>query len=441
MYLKPSKKYRTQRRARVISFKTILFWIFAIAIIVVGIGIYENRDRFIPIIDRALNTVVDNAGDVIATSRAPEPTATQDPSNDLLRANDAWIQGSIQEATSLYERIAPATPNELVVFYRLTLGYINQGKFEEALSSAEKGITANPFHPDMWAMRAMALNRLGKSPQAIASASRALELVPNTLIEQDESWKASRARALAFLAEAYLNIEQGERANSTIEEALDLNPDSYEALQIRGRIQQEVYYDFEAALEDFRAANELAPTMIYVAIWLARMERDGFQDYETALALYQDILDRNPGNTQVLFDVADYYLRVEGNLEESMSYLSRCVEADPNVAACHYLMGRVQYRREQMADALISFQTAYDFVSDNGYYAYWLGTTYLALGQCQQAIPYLTQSEDTARNDGDTTLLDSASFTLNEAQVACGIRSAPATPTPTAPPEDENSDG
>ncbi len=432
MYLRPTKKYTNRRRVSIISWRTIFFWIFAIAIIVVGIGIYENRGMFIPIIDNAINTVVDNTSNTIATSRAPAPTATQDPSNDLLRANDAWVLGSLQEATSLYAQIAPATPNDTTVFYRLTLGYINQGRFEEALLASENGITANPFHPDMWAMRAMALNRLGRSSQAIASASRALELVPISLIDQDPSWATTRARALAFLAESYLNIKQGERADTTIEEALDLNPDSYEALQVRGRINQEVYYDFDAALEDFRAANELAPTMIYVAIWLARLERDFFQDYETSLQLYQDILDRNPGNTQVLFDVADYYWRVQGNPEEAMSYLSRCIESDPNVAACHYLMGRVQYRREQIADSLISFQTAYDFIPDNGYYNYWLGEAYLALGQCQQALPYFETSNTIARDTDDSTLLDSASFKLNEAQVACGIRVAPATPTPEA---------
>lgn len=440
MYLRQNKRYRGRRRASVISLRTILFWIFAIAIIIVGIGVYENRQMFIPMVDRALNSVVDTAGDAIATSRAPDPTPTQDPTNDLMRANDAWVRGAIQEATVLYARIAPATPNDISVYYRLTLGYINQGKFDEALLAAEDGITANPFHPDMWAMRAMALNRLGRSSQAIASASRALELVPTSLVDQDPTWESSRARALAFLAESYLNVGQNERAKSTIAQAIDLNPDSYEALQIRGRVNQEVDYNFEAALEDFRAANEIAPTMIYVAIWLARLERDRFQDYDTALGLYQNILDRNPGNTQVLFDVADYYWRVQGNPEEAMSYLTRCIESDPNVAACHYLMGRVQYRREQMADALISFQTAYDFINNNGYYAYWLGTTYLALGQCQQAIPYLTQSETIARNNSDSVLLDSASFTLNEAQVACGIRVV-VTPTPTPEGESENTDG
>ncbi len=440
MYLRQNKRYRGRRRANVISFRTILFWIVALAIIIVGIGIYENRQMFIPIVDRALNSVMDTASDVIATSRAPEPTPTQDPTNDLMRANDAWMRGAIQEATTLYARIAPATPNDITVYYRLTLGYINQGKFEDALRAAEDGITANPFHPDMWAMRAMALNRLGRSSQAIASASRALELVPSTLVDQDPTWASSRARALAFLAESYLNVGQNERAKSTIAQAIDLNPDSYEALQIRGRVNQEVDYNFEAALEDFRAAHELAPTMIYIAIWLARLERDRFQDYDTALELYQNILDRNPGNTQVLFDVADYYWRVQGNPEEAMSYLTRCIESDPNVAACHYLMGRVQYRREQMADALISFQTAYDFINTNGYYAYWLGATHLALGQCQQAIPYLTQSETIARNNNDSVLLDSASFTLNEAQVACGIRVV-VTPTPTPEGETENTDG
>jgi len=435
MYLRQSKKYRNQRRASIISFRTILFWIVAIALIVVGIGIYENRNQLIPMVDRAINSVVDNTSNTIATSRAPVPTATQDPSNDLMRANDSWMRGAIQEATSLYERIAPAAPNDILVYYRLTLGYVNQGKFEDALASAENGITANPFHPDMWAMRAMALNRLGRSSQAIASASRALELVPLTLVDTDPSWATTRARALAFLAEAYLNLGQGERADSTIATALDLNPDSYEALQVSGRINQEVYYNFDDALEDFRAANELAPTMIYVAIWLARLERDRFQDYDTALTLYQGILDRNPGNTQVLFDVADYYWRVQGNPEEAMSYLSRCIESDPNVAACHYLMGRVQYRREQMTDALISFQTAYEFSTTNGYYNYWLGSAHLALGQCQQALPYLESSSDIARTSNDSVLLDSAGFTLNEAQVACGIRVAP---TPTLTPEGEN---
>ena len=157
MYLRQSKKYRNQRRASIISFRTILFWIVAIALIVVGIGIYENRNQLIPMVDRAINSVVDNTSNTIATSRAPVPTATQDPSNDLMRANDSWMRGAIQEATSLYERIAPAAPNDILVYYRLTLGYVNQGKFEDALASAENGITANPFHPDMWAMRAMAL--------------------------------------------------------------------------------------------------------------------------------------------------------------------------------------------------------------------------------------------------------------------------------------------
>lgn len=436
MYLRQSKRYRGRRHASIISFKKILFWIVAIAIIVIGIGIYENREMFIPLVDKAFNSMVDTAGNVIATSRAPEPTPTQDPTNDLIRANDAWMRGAIQEATTLYARIASATPNDITVYYRLALGYINQGKFEDALLAAENGITANPFHPDMWAMRAMALNRLGRASQAIASASRALELVPMTLVDQDPIWKNSRARALAFLAEAYLNIGQNDRAKSTIVQAIELNPDSYEALQVRGRIRQEVDYNFSAALDDFRAAHELAPTMIYVAIWLARLERDRFQNYDVALRLYQNILDRNPGNTQVLFDVADYYWRVQGNPQEAMSYLNRCIESDPNVAACHYLMGRVQYRREQMADALISFQTAYNFINTNGYYAYWLGATHLALGQCQQAIPYLTQSETIARNNNDNILLDSASYTLNEAQVACGIRVV-ATPTSTGENRDE----
>lgn len=423
MYIQTPKRYARKggrRRHNLISWRKLLFWITMPLLIFVMIGIYENRERWIPDINRAVEGVIDQAGQSIATANAPVPTATADPTNDLRRANEAWRRGAIQEAVLLYERASASTPNNIEVHFFLTLGLIMQGRFDEAAQAAERAITASPFSPDAWSIRSMALNRLGRNEEAAASALRALELVPSEDVTDNSALARSRARAQAFLAEAFLNLGQGQRASTLVEQALETYPDSFEAYQIRGRINQEVNADIEAALADYRTAYDLAPNLVYLGIWVARLERV-VGNPQAALELFQDMSELNPGNTQLLLELGDYYRLVDGNYSEALGYLNRCVEADPQNANCHYQAGRVQYLLEEFLAARESFQRAIDLDPEYGYPYYWYADASYRLGQCAAAIPYIQTGQRIADETKDTILIDS----IEAIAVTCGLIAAP----------------
>lgn len=422
MYIQTPKRYarRGQRRHNLISWRKLLFWLLMPLLIFVFVGIYENRERWIPQISRAVEGVVDQAGQTIATANAPPPTSTPDPTNDLQRANEAWRRGAIQEAVTLLQRAVVSTPNDIGVHYLLSLGLIMQGRFNEALQAAENAVTANPFSPDGWAIRSMALNRLGRNTDAAASALRALELVPPEDAQGSSAMARSRARAQAFLAEAFLNLGQGQRALTLAEQALETYPDSFEAYQVRGRIKQEVNADIEGALTDYRTAYDLAPNLIYLGIWVARLERV-VGNTQTALDLFQDMAELNPGNTQLLLELGDYYRLVEGNYSEALGYLNRCIESDPENAPCHYQLGRVQMLLEEVLAARESFQRAIDLNPANGYPYYWYAEASRLLGQCPAALPYIQTGQQIAAETDDAVLVES----MDAIAVECGLIAAP----------------
>ncbi len=438
MYVKTPRRYSGRgRKHNLISCRRIAIWVMVPVLLFLFIGIYENRQLFIPQISDAMETVVGDAGERLNEINAPAPTPTRDPTNDLQRAEDSWRRGSIEDAVNIYSRAIDSVPNDLNVHYRYTLGLIMQGKLNDAVEAAENAVTADPFSADAWAIRSMALNRVGRNGEAIASAQRALEIATRAAAETDEALAMSRARAQAFLAEAYLNVGQGERARTTVDLALESYPDSFEAYQIRGRVQQEVIFDPAAALNDYRTAYEIAPNMIYLAIWVARME----QNSQTAVDIYQDIIDQNPTNAQVLFALGDYYLRVEGNPTEAASYMNRCVEAVPDNAECHYLLGRAYFADEQFLSAQESLQMAIDLnaTARNGAYYWWYANTSRALGQCPQALIYLQNGYQIAQEANNTSLMGDFDFLFGE----CGRPGvSPATEPETEPEtEDEFSGG
>ncbi|MFW5748355.1 MAG: tetratricopeptide repeat protein [Chloroflexota bacterium] len=444
MYLKTPKRYRIggRRRQPIISARRLLLWALLIGLIVVGIGIYENSDMLRPEVETAINNVVGDVGEQIERVRATPLPPTPDPTNDLNLANNAWMRGAMSDVIRHYTAAMPAQPNDLQLHYRLTMALINQGQIEEAALAAQRAITASPYSADAWAIQAMALNRQNRSNEAIASALRALELVPEELVAAAPEYAPTRARALAFLAEAYLETNQSERAATTIEQALTTYPDSFEALQVSGRINAEVRFDFIAAREDYEAAYDLEPNMPYLGIWLARTESLRFQNYDRAIALYLDVLENNPDNPTALYDLGSYYLRTEGNPDEALTYYNRCVENSPDNADCHWMRGRTLLNQEAALyspdEALSALQRAYELDNQNGYYIYWLAQAHMALGQCDRALPLMENGSRIGQQEEDENLVTSFEAVLPDARRSCGVVVSTATPPPDAEGDTES---
>lgn len=398
MYLRTPKRYMRGQKRSIISFRWLWLWILAPVVVVIGVFLYNNRDIFAPQIGRVIGGVVSEAQNSMATAMAPTPLPTENPALRLDSANTAWERGAIEEAVTAYQGLLDAVPNDVNTHYRVTLGLVMSGQLEEALEAAERTVTANPYSPDAWAIRAMVLDWNGRVGEAVASGLRALELAGQDNPE-------SEARALAFLAEAYYDAEQYDRALSTVDRAIEVNPDSFEAYRVRAMIIQGVQFDNETALENLQIAYDIAPNLPYIAIELALVNR-ALGNTEDAISTLTSLIELNPRNTNALYSLGQVYLGDVGDPNQALNQLSRCVEIDPQNIDCYYLLGRAQQRLEQFESAAISFETSINLGTTNPRHYWWAGYAQVTSGKgCPAAASYLQKGYEMALAGTDTQLI------------------------------------
>lgn len=403
MYLKTPKRYRRgySNRRSPLSLRWLWLWILTPLVVYGGIQIYSNLDTIAPPIHQALYNLANSAQSQLATSQAPPPTPTDDPTEALTNADANWSQGRIEAALSDYRHILDARPNDVQTYYRYTLGLTMEGRLTEALDAAERTVTANPFSSDAWALRGMVLDWNNKPGEAAASALRALELDPNN------------ARALAFLAEAYYDLGDSDQAVSTVDRALELDPQSFEALRVRGLLDWEVDYDYLKAKENFSAAYDIAPNMTYLAIDLARINA-ALQEYEEAIDILRQVVDINPQNTKALYYLGNYYNAGIGNYAQAAEYLNRCVEVDGRNILCYYLLGRVQINLEQYTSAADSLKRVVDLGTTDPRHFLWAGRAQIFNGSCVAAIPYLQRGYELVTEDTSTDVVEALQGDLSD---------------------------
>lgn len=426
MYLRTPKRYRQGQKRSLISFRWLWLWILTPLIVVAGIQLYNNRESVSPQVEQVVMNLINSAQSGVATAMAPTPLPTQDPAQRIASAQDAWARGAIDEAVEILGGLLDAVPNDVNIHYLYTFGLAMSGKLPQALDAAERTVTANPYSPDAWAIRAMVLSWSGRSGEAIASALQA-----SALAGDDEA--PSQARAQAFLAEAYFDAGQYDRALSTVERALEMNPDSFEAYRVRSQIMQDYQFDFETALEDSQEAYNLAPNLPYLAIDLAVLNlREGETD--AALETLREVVDLNPQNTRALWWMGTIYLNTVGDPNQASDYLTRCVEIAPDNINCHYTLGRAQIRLEQNTLAAESFETTIRLNTTDPRHYWWAARAQVLTVGCPAAVSYLQTGYLMAQEGTDTQLISDFEDSMRGCQM---LVDAPAAvePTEEATPE------
>ena len=415
MQIRTPKKYRGVQRRSIISCRRLLFYAVTLALIGIGIGIYQNRVVFAPIVQDALQDVIAELEGQAATLTAPEPTPTFNPTNKLVEANNYWLQGALNQAMDTYIDILDAVPNEPEIFYRIALSLISLGRAEEALVYAEQAINAAPYSADAWAIRAWALDWNFRAGEALSSALHALELEPEN------------SRAKAYLAEAYFTLGQVSRAEALIEDALEDDPNSAEAYRARGLIRREQHYDLSGALEDFEAALDIAEHINISAIDIAITETIA-GNYDAALEILEQVIETNPRNRRALFRLGQIY-NLLGDPEAALPYLQDCADFNPDSIDCAYLLGRVQYRLGLFQDAADSFEAAIELGSESAQHYYWAGWSQINLGNCTRAVIYLEPGYRLAQEANSASLIEAFETVIPQCPTSLDFFS-PATATP-----------
>lgn len=375
MQIRTPKKYQGVQRRSIIGCRRLAFYLLMLALIASGIAVILNRATLAPIVQSAAFDFIGQLEDTAATMALPAPTPTPDPRNSLVEANNYWLGGALDDATDLYINIAASMPNSVEVYRRIALGLINESRYGEAVEYGERAVNADPFDAEAWAIHAWALDWDKRAGEALAKARYAQELDP------------ANSRAIAYLAEIYISLEQVERAGLLLEDLLEAQPDSAEGIRARGLLKWN-RNDFDGALEDFRRAYGLAQNMSYIAVDIAIIEKN-LGNVQTAQEFLQQVIDVDPYNPHALFRLGEIAVSFEGNPAQAMRYLQDCIDLNPRYLYCHFMLGRAQERLGSIDDAAASFAKAIELGSENPQHYYWAGYAQILLGYCARALDYL----------------------------------------------------
>lgn len=378
MRLNTPKRYRPGHRERrsVFNLRWLWLWILTPLVAYGGYQLYENRDQIAPPIQQFIEERVTDAQSGVATLNAPTPLPTENPTNRLIRAQDAWQTGAIERAIEEYEPILASVPNDSEVHNRVALGYLMEGRSSNALAAAESAITANPYSAQAWAIRGIALARLNEAERGVASIRQALALEPTDPL------------SLAFLGEAYRVAGRTSLALEAAERAITANPDHYAGYFVRAMINYISVGEWDTARRDFATARELAPTLPYIATEMAWIEWS-YSNTDLSMEMLQEVLELNPNNLDALYAMGFFQYQYYGDPDKSLEYLGRCIAADPANIACLDYLGRVQTARGSFADALVTFQNLLRTGTQNPLYFLRTGNAFINTGDCNGALPVL----------------------------------------------------
>jgi tetratricopeptide (TPR) repeat protein len=377
MYLRTPKRYQTgHKRRHMFSTRWLWLWIVTPVIALGGWMVYQQRDQFGPPVQQAISDVFDNARGGLATITAPTALPTTNPTDHIVRGDNAWTQGAIEQALDEYRNATSGAPNDVQVHYRYTYGLLIEGDYTEALKAAEDTVTADPFSSDAWAIRALALERNAKYPDAIASALQALSLNPKS------------ADALAFMSQTYLDAGQPASAEEKANQAIALDPNNAEAHYALGLFNYSSSYDFNTALTEFQTAHDLAPNLPQMAVHMAWANWQ-LENYDLTLDDLEQVLTNNPNNLDALYAIGRLQYQIYGDPSKAEDFLSRCVESDPKNSPCLAYLALVKIGLGNSTDAAALYQRIVDLGSTDPIDYLHAGRTYATINDCKSAVPLL----------------------------------------------------
>lgn len=427
MYLKTPKRYTTRGRKRYLfSFRRVVLWILTPLIAWGGWLIYQNRTTFAPVVGGVVEQVYGRSSEVVSTLTAPTPMPTENPMNVINRADMNWASGRVEDALNEYETAVEMVPNDVITHYNYSFGLILEGLYDEAYQAAEHAVTADPFSSDAWAVRSLAQARLGDPNGALASGLHALQLNPQN------------AKAYAFLTEAYITLQQFERAQEAADTAIELNPDSAEAYYARAQVNLEINFDREAARDDYNTAYQLAPYLTDAAVEMAYLD-SALGDYDSAIAILNEVKDANPNDSTVLLALGFMYFSGLGDPNLASDELARCVNVNTQSEGCHYYYGRVLIGQERYTEAAEMLERAVQLTMEtdapNPRYHYWAGEAQIYLGNCPRALTFLRPGYELAVEQERDDLISALQTSVGECSSFDTIL-----PTPTEIPLDADGD-
>jgi tetratricopeptide (TPR) repeat protein len=394
MQLRVPKKYQRSRRRGPFGGppRWVFRWLLLFGLIALGYWLAQNPDEART---QAQNTYDTVSSQVLNTRQdifPDAPTPTPDVRTDLAECENAYLLGDFEEAIAACKIAITGRPNDVDLHYRLAHTMVitsdngeNTEQLEEAVEIAEKAINAAPEDPRGWIIKAMALDWMREHNMALGAAERALELDPDSIL------------AKAVISNIYRNLEDYERTDATITEAIEQleqlpDPDNQLVAQVYrnyGRYLVQLA-EWEAAIEPYETAYDAMPTHSYIAIELATNVYLSLDLYSQAIAVLERVRTNSPRDAATLYWLSILYGR-QGESDAELEVLSICVDANVNYVPCLSTLGQRMFWEQNYEQSLDLLERSTELGSTNPYDWFLLARMHYRNQRCDLAAEPLRE--------------------------------------------------
>ncbi|MCC6207455.1 MAG: glycosyltransferase family protein [Gammaproteobacteria bacterium] len=258
--------------------------------------------------------------------------------------------GCSAEAAALCQDILHLVPDHSEALHLLAVLALQLGHAEASVRLAERAMVVDPRSERGFLARGIALQSLGRYPEALASYDHALSLAPRL----GETWYR-RGNVLHDLG-------RREDAIASYDRALALAPESIGAAYNRGLVLQELRRH-EEALASYDRALTLWPGFVD-AHYNRGLILHELQRYDEALASYGRALDLQPEMHEALSNCGNTLRRLN-RYEESLRCFEQSLRLKPDYVEALINRGLVLQDLDRCEDAVRSFDSAIAYNPDS----------------------------------------------------------------------------
>lgn len=308
-------------------------------------------------------------------------------------ASAAFLSGDFENSINLYGQALALEPNHagyLLAYVRALVygSYTSQQdhyRVELALSVIEAAVERKPDDARIQAAYALALIENDRMADAVQAALKAIELDRDLAV------------AYAYLSSAQRSLAQWPEAEKSANEGAVLDPENLDVIRSQAA-SRSVAGDWREAIELYQQAIDLYPDFDFLYF-----EQAPFfivqEDYVSALANYEAILQRQPHNGKAWLRICETYFRQHED-ERAQAACEQALEIDPSNPDIHRQMGMLLYSQRNYEQAIeffgqcVSLMVDQDWpLPDHNAECYYLqGISYSLLDQCDAAVPLFEQA-------------------------------------------------
>ncbi len=298
------------------------------------------------------------------------------------------------EAITVLDDIIELNPNNETAFFRRGLAYLNLKNYEQAEEDFSMATVINPKLTTAHGFLAESLRRQGRSPDAIKCCDNALEIDPESSF-------------LYYIkANAYIDIDDLDKAEETIDKAIDLAPYDSDCYYTKGKILletgrlDEAYDCFENSLECYGKTENPNNKITEILVKKANCEVN-LDVYDLAVATCNKCLSKDSNNEGAFFQRGLAYMGLE-RYPEALKDLDSAIKCNSQNHVYYHIRGFINKSAGDIHAAIADFEKSYELMP---YYeidpVVELGECNLTLGNKVKALEYFEIARKYYSKQGD----------------------------------------